>query len=141
MAQDAAVCPHCSEPIRDDSYYCGSCGKAVAPSERPMPGRKQTMLGVKLREEMFNGVPNALFPYEQKVGVGGALFCDGKRKPASGGAVVYLPATDGVEKAAARAKKAGGTVVLEKLDIGDPGFIAVVLDTEGNTIGLHTPRA
>ena len=104
-------------------------------------GFYEAMLNVKLKEELFNGVPNALFPYEQKVGVGGALFCDGKRKPANGGAVVYLPAPDGVDKAAQRAKKAGGTVVLEKLDIGDPGFIAVVIDTEGNQIGLHTPRA
>jgi hypothetical protein len=46
MTQDAEVCPHCGEPVTGGSYYCGACGKAVAPSERPMPGRKFTMLGV-----------------------------------------------------------------------------------------------
>jgi hypothetical protein len=46
MTNDPAVCPHCGEPVAGDSYYCGGCGKAVAPSERPMPGRKHTMLGV-----------------------------------------------------------------------------------------------
>jgi len=30
--------------------------------------------------------------------------------------------------------------VLPKTDIGDPGFIALVRDTEGNVVGLHAPR-
>lgn len=100
----------------------------------------EAMLGVKLRQDVFAGVPNAFFPYEQKVGVGGALVCDAKRKPSSNGAIVYLPALDGVDKAAQRAKQAGGTVLAEKIDIGDPGFIALVVDTEENQVGLHAPR-
>jgi predicted enzyme related to lactoylglutathione lyase len=100
----------------------------------------EATLNVKLREELFAGTPNAMFPYEQKAGVGGALVLDTKRKPSRDGAVIYLPAADGVDKAAARAKKAGGTVLVEKLDIGDPGFIAIVIDTEGNQVGLHAPR-
>jgi len=101
----------------------------------------EAMLDVKLREELFGGVPNAIFPHEREAGVGGSLICDGKRKPAKDGAVIYLPAPDGVDVAARRAKKAGGTVLAEKIDIGDPGFIALVVDTEGNHIGLHAPRA
>ena len=103
----------------------------------------EAMLGVKLREELFGGVPNAIFPHEQQAGVGGSLVCDGKRKPGpmGVGSIVYLPAKDGVDKAAQRAKQAGGTVIAEKIDIGDPGFIALVVDTEGNQVGLHAPRA
>ena len=29
---------------------------------------------------------------------------------------------------------------MPKTDIGDPGHIAWVLDTEGNTVGLHAER-
>jgi predicted enzyme related to lactoylglutathione lyase len=99
----------------------------------------EATLGVEMKQELFAGVPNAIFPYQREAGVGGALFCDGKRKPVAGGAVVYLPVGD-VKEAAARAKKAGGTVIADQIDIGDPGFIALVVDTEGNHVGLHTPR-
>ena len=100
----------------------------------------EAVLGEKLRHEMSGGVPNAILPYEPSAGVGGALICDGKRKPSADGAIVYLPAHGGVEAAAARAAKAGGKVLATKIDIGDPGFIALVVDTEGNQIGLHAPR-
>jgi predicted enzyme related to lactoylglutathione lyase len=29
---------------------------------------------------------------------------------------------------------------MPKTDIGDPGFIAVLRDTEGNSVALHSPR-
>jgi predicted enzyme related to lactoylglutathione lyase len=32
-------------------------------------------------------------------------------------------------------------VLLPRTDIGEPGFIALVRDTEGNVVGLHEPRA
>jgi predicted enzyme related to lactoylglutathione lyase len=33
---------------------------------------------------------------------------------------------------------AGGTVIKPKMSIGAYGFMSLVLDTEGNTIGLHS---
>jgi predicted enzyme related to lactoylglutathione lyase len=39
-----------------------------------------------------------------------------------------------------RATRAGGRVVLPKTDIGDPGFIAILADTEGNHVALHMER-
>ncbi len=39
---------------------------------------------------------------------------------------------------AARAAKNGGSIFSEKMAIGPYGFIALVHDTEGNTIGLHS---
>jgi uncharacterized protein len=29
---------------------------------------------------------------------------------------------------------------MPKTDIGDPGFIGTMLDTEGNRVGIHAPR-
>ena len=35
---------------------------------------------------------------------------------------------------------AGGELVQPFTDIGVPGFIALIRDTEGNVVGLHQPR-
>jgi predicted enzyme related to lactoylglutathione lyase len=39
-----------------------------------------------------------------------------------------------------RVEKAGGKIVMPKTDIGPPGFIAIVRDSEGNSVGLHSER-
>ena len=41
---------------------------------------------------------------------------------------------------AVRAVKNGGKIQKEKMSIGDYGFIVLVLDTEGNLIGLHSMK-
>ena len=93
----------------------------------------ETTLGVTLKRENFNGTPHAIFAVP---GVAGALIFDAKRKPISGGAMVYLDAPD-LDASLERAAKAGGKVLLGKTDIGDPGSIAIIADTEGNHVGLH----
>ena len=58
---------------------------------------------------------------------------------ASGGnsVLVYFSCADcSVE--AAKAASAGGRIQKEKFSIGQYGFIALVADTEGNLIGLHS---
>lgn len=57
-----------------------------------------------------------------------------------GGTLVYFSCADCAVEAA-RAKEAGGRVHREKMSIGPYGWIAHVVDTEGNLIGLHTPPA
>jgi uncharacterized protein len=96
----------------------------------------ETVLGVKLKPEVFGGMPMAIFPYQG--GVGGALLKDARFRPTADGAVVYL-AAEGLEGCLKRVEAAGGKVMLPRTDIGDPGFIALVLDTEGNRVGLHEP--
>lgn len=95
----------------------------------------ETVLGAKLRAELFGGKPNAIFPYA--AGVGGALVQDAHLKPAADGAVVYLNASGQLDDCLKRIEAAGGKVLLPRTDIGDPGFIAMMLDTEGNRVGLH----
>lgn len=86
--------------------------------------------------------PMAMFPYDQAShGVGGALVQSPKMQPSSSGAIVYLNAGQDLAGAVERAAAAGGRVVMPVTDIGDPGHIALVADTEGNVVGLHQPRA
>jgi uncharacterized protein len=58
--------------------------------------------------------------------------------PSGGNSViVYFSCADCAVEAA-KAAKAGGRVEREKFSIGPYGFIALVIDTEGNMIGLHS---
>jgi predicted enzyme related to lactoylglutathione lyase len=72
-----------------------------------------------------------------KVGAGGALVK--MEGVASGGnsTIVYFSCADCAVETA-RATAHGGQVVREKFSIGEYGFIALVVDTEGNMIGLHS---
>ena len=39
-----------------------------------------------------------------------------------------------------RVEKAGGKVLTPKMSIGAFGFISILMDTDGNTIGLHSQK-
>jgi predicted enzyme related to lactoylglutathione lyase len=98
----------------------------------------ETLLDAKLKAETFGGMPMAIFPYSD--GVGGALVKDARYRPSEDGAVVYLDAGRTLDQALQRVEAAGGRVAMPKTDIGAPGFIAIVVDTEGNRVGLHQGR-
>ena len=70
-------------------------------------------------------------------GAAGALVKHPMRSPAAEGTLVYFSCQD-VTQEAAKAEAAGGKVILPRMSIGEHGFIALVADTEGNTIGLHS---
>ena len=57
--------------------------------------------------------------------------------PSGGSTLVYFSCEDCAVEAA-RAAANGGKVLQEKMPIGQYGFIALVSDTEGNSIGLHS---
>ena len=98
----------------------------------------EAMLDLTLRQELFNGIPNAIFPSAEE-GVGGALVLDPRLTPHSHSTVLYLNATGKLDECIRRASEAGGVVVVPRTHIGDPGYIAMVQDTEGNCVGLHSP--
>jgi predicted enzyme related to lactoylglutathione lyase len=57
--------------------------------------------------------------------------------PSGGSTLVYFTCDDCAIEAASAASN-GGSVFKEKMSIGEYGFIALVSDTEGNLIGLHS---
>lgn len=57
--------------------------------------------------------------------------------PSGGSTLVYFSCEDCAVEAE-RAAAHGGQVFKPKMSIGEHGFIALVQDTEGNTIGLHS---
>ena len=73
----------------------------------------------------------------QSHGAGGALVKLEYAKPGPGGSMVYF-ACDACAVAEARVADAGGQVVRPKFSIGDHGFVSLMMDTEGNMVGLHS---
>lgn len=57
--------------------------------------------------------------------------------PSGGSTMIYF-ACDDCAVEAKRAAQNGGKLVREKMSIGEYGFIAMMSDTEGNVIGLHS---
>jgi predicted enzyme related to lactoylglutathione lyase len=96
------------------------------------------ILDVEFHHEVFMGTRSAMFPASEE-GAGGAIIHNDV-KPASDGPVIYLNANGKLRAAVERAERAGGKVVLPVTPIGDPGYIAIILDTEGNRVGLHSER-
>ena len=73
----------------------------------------------------------------EQPGAGGALVRMEGCSSGGGGTLVYFSCADCAVEVA-RAIKAGGTVHRDKFSIGQYGFIALLVDSEGNMIGLHS---
>lgn len=80
------------------------------------------------------------FPMEDSApGAPGALVKMPDYLPGAGGTIVYFACEDCAEQVR-RTEAHGGQVIKEKFSIAPHGFIAMVQDTEGNLIGLHSMR-
>jgi predicted enzyme related to lactoylglutathione lyase len=80
------------------------------------------------------------FPMQNdRMGAGGALARMEGVSPSPCGTLVYFSCEDcAVEES--RVETAGGRVQKGKMSIGEYGFISLVMDSEGNLIGLHSLR-
>ena len=83
-----------------------------------------------------------MFPMDDMVnGIGGAVVDSGGfHKPsATDGPLVYLNGNPDVQQVLEKVAAAGGTIMVPKTEISpEYGYMAVILDTEGNRIGLHS---
>ncbi len=98
----------------------------------------ETMLGVTLSKLAGTEVEMWSFPGGPEGGGASGSLVKMPGCPSGGNSVlVYFSCADCAVEAA-RAAKAGGRVEREKFPIGQYGHIALVVDTEGNMIGLHS---
>jgi predicted enzyme related to lactoylglutathione lyase len=72
-----------------------------------------------------------------RMGAAGALVKMQGVPSGGNSTLVYFSCTDCAVQAG-RAVEYGGVIKNQKMSIGEHGFIALVLDTEGNMIGLHS---
>ncbi len=68
---------------------------------------------------------------------GGLFFSEGNA-PSQTGQLMYFAAQDDIDGMLVRVTVAGGSIVMPKTAIGEHGFIAHIVDTEGNKLALHS---
>lgn len=99
------------------------------------------ILGEEVKVSEHMGVKLGFFPMEGMEGVGGDLVPPSEgRKPSADGVRVYLSCEGKLDAVLGRVEKAGGKILQPKFNIGEPGWIAIIRDTEGNTVGLHSSK-
>lgn len=97
--------------------------------------------GVQLdRQEGRYGVQMSWFPMDmESYGSATTLIQGPEHRPSADGTLVYFSAPDGsVEKGLQKAEDMGVTVLVPKRDVGEHGFYAVLQDSEGNRIAIHS---
>lgn len=82
----------------------------------------------------------AYFPSEPHKGAfGGAIAFGENYVPGMTGTTIYLDGGNDLSVLLGRVESAGGKVILPKTSIGENrGFIALIIDTEGNKVGFHS---
>ena len=99
----------------------------------------ESMLGVSMEEMEFGGYKMGFFPgYNQNV-VSGAIVYGNGYAPSDKGTVVYFNANPDLSEMLKRAEKAGAKILQPKKQISEEyGYMALLLDSEGNRIALHS---
>jgi predicted enzyme related to lactoylglutathione lyase len=99
------------------------------------------VLGAPIKKEQQEGMTFALLPHAAEHGVSGCLTTEsggGRNEPSQRGPLLYLNCQDRLDQAAAAVEPNGGKVLFPKHQIGPYGYRAIVLDSEGNRIALHS---
>jgi predicted enzyme related to lactoylglutathione lyase len=76
-------------------------------------------------------------PVKDQMGSSGALVAN-PGVPSGGNSTLVYFACDDCAVEGARVAGAGGRLHREKMSIGEYGFVALAVDTEGNMFGLHS---
>ncbi|MCP4311926.1 MAG: VOC family protein [Bacteroidetes bacterium] len=101
----------------------------------------ETIFDVKMEEQEMEGSKMAFFPWTPGSGKAtGALVQSDRHKPNMEGTIVYLNADPAMDNVLARVEDAGGRILAPKTSIGEHGYIAFVMDTEGNNVGIHSSK-
>jgi predicted enzyme related to lactoylglutathione lyase len=97
----------------------------------------ETVLETPLAAQQFGPGRIAIFPRGEPA-MTGCLDEASSSRPCAGGTVVYFKIADGrLDRALGLVERAGGSIAAEKTEIQGVGWVAQILDTEGNRVGLH----
>ncbi|UKJ06044.1 VOC family protein [Solitalea lacus] len=102
----------------------------------------QTILDIEMETTDMMGLTMTFFPSDGMNGkVSGALVKGEMFKPSADGAVVYLNANPEIQKVIDKVEVNGGKIIVPKTLISDEiGYLAFIMDTEGNRVALHAGK-
>jgi predicted enzyme related to lactoylglutathione lyase len=100
------------------------------------------ILGKEVRRLSEGRMEYGLLPHEEQ-NASGCLVVRGDsggvdNRPSANGPLIYLSVEGRLDEAVETARKNGGKVLRARQKIGEHGFRAVIIDSEGNRIALHT---
>ncbi len=99
-----------------------------------------SLLGAEVSEMPHPEFKYAMLPADMQNGVGGGLVQGPGYEPSDKGPLIYLNGGDDLSIPLSKVEKAGGKIILPKTSIGQNGFMAHIMDTEGNKIALHSMK-
>ena len=97
-----------------------------------------TVLGKEVTKQTMGEFSMGLLPGAGK-NPSGCLVVSNENKPSKSGPLIYLNVSGRLDSAIAAVSSSGGTVLEGKHQIGPYGFRAIITDSEGNRIALHSP--
>ncbi len=96
------------------------------------------ILGAPVKKQELPGMAIGVLPHENGE-ISGCLYkSEGDNNPSHQGPLLYLNAKGRLDKAVAAVEPNGGKIVQPKHAIGPYGFRAIILDSEGNRLALHS---
>ena len=99
----------------------------------------ETIFGITMEYYEMDGTKMAFFPWIAGSGKATGAIAEGpNHKPSMEGTIVYLNANPAMDNVLAKVEGAGGKILVPKMSIGEHGFIAFIMDTEGNNVGIHS---
>ncbi len=102
----------------------------------------ETIMEVQLIPMDLENIKMRMFPVGDMINdIGGAIVDSGGFHKPSGtdGVLIYLNGNPDVQHVLDKVEAAGGKIFLPKTEISPEfGYMAIIIDTEGNRIGLHS---
>jgi predicted enzyme related to lactoylglutathione lyase len=98
------------------------------------------VLGAAVAKESFPGCEFGLLPHSEN-NVAGCLVRMPDNQPSQKGPLVYLSVEGRLDEAIKAASEHGGKVLQARHPIGPHGHRAVIVDSEGNRLALHSQQA
>ncbi len=100
-------------------------------------GFYSAVLGAEVKKQEMPGMQMGVLPHEGD-DVGGCLYQNPEEKPSANGPLLYLNCQGRLDQAIAAVAPNGGKVLKPKHAIGPYGFRALIQDSEGNRMALHS---
>jgi len=98
----------------------------------------ETVFNIQLVDFPAEWGKQAAFPSDYEgLNISGALVEKAERVANGNNTIVYFDSEDCTTEEA-RVEQAGGKIIASKMSIGEFGFVSLIMDTEGNTIGMHS---
>lgn len=122
-----------NNPVVWFEIYVNDMGRAAKFYEEVLQVSLEDMSDPTDSSVQMKGFPSDMENY----GAAGALVKMNEVKPSANGSLVYFGCED-CKVLENRAVENGAEIIQPKVAIGEHGFVTIIKDTEGNSIGFHS---